>query len=201
MTSSMATGIQVVIDCADPARLAEFWAAALGYTPQPPPSGFGTWPEFLRARGVPESDWNSANAVIDPGQRGPRLFFQRVPEEKTVKNRVHLDLNLGGGPGTALETGSYPCSRPCWLARSSTWTMRLPLHSLDPGRMEALQARPPTHSLQFAAAIGGLGWAAFGLPTGYALAAGIVVHLLGDAMEVDSSTSTRLTGAGERRSG
>jgi membrane-bound metal-dependent hydrolase YbcI (DUF457 family) len=74
-------------------------------------------------------------------------------------------------------------------------------HSLDPGRMEALQARPPTHSLAFAAAIGGLGWAAFGLPTGYALAAGIVVHLLGDAMEVDSSTSTRLTGAGERRSG
>jgi hypothetical protein len=133
MTSSMATGIQVVIDCADPARLAEFWAAALGYTPQPPPSGFGTWPEFLRARGVPESDWNSANAVIDPGQRGPRLFFQRVPEEKTVKNRVHLDLNLGGGPGTALETGSYPCSRPCWLARSSTWTMPLPHIPWIPG--------------------------------------------------------------------
>jgi hypothetical protein len=102
--SSMATGIQVVIDCADPARLAKFWAAALSYTPQQPPSGFGSWPEFLTARGIPESDWNSANAVIDPGQRGPRLFFQRVPEPKIVKNRIHLDLNVGGGPGTALET-------------------------------------------------------------------------------------------------
>jgi hypothetical protein len=91
----MATGIQVVIDCADPARLAAFWAAALGYTPQPPPAGFASWQEFLEARGVPESEWNSANAVVDPDQRGPRIFFQRVPEPKTVKNRVHLDLHVG----------------------------------------------------------------------------------------------------------
>jgi membrane-bound metal-dependent hydrolase YbcI (DUF457 family) len=56
-------------------------------------------------------------------------------------------------------------------------------HSLDPARMEALQARPPTHSLAFAAAIAGLGWVVFGLPTGYALAAGIVIHLLADAVE------------------
>jgi hypothetical protein len=100
----MATGIQVVIDCADPARLAAFWAAALGYTPQPPPAGFASWQEFLEARGVPESERNSANAVVDPDQRGPRIFFQRVPEPKTVKNRVHLDLNVGGGPATPLET-------------------------------------------------------------------------------------------------
>jgi hypothetical protein len=99
----MATSIQVVIDCADPARLAEFWAAALGYTGQEPPAGFATWQEFLSARGVPESEWNSANAVVDPDKRGPRLFFQRVPEPKTVKNRLHLDLNVGGGPDTDLE--------------------------------------------------------------------------------------------------
>ena len=98
----MATGIQVVIDCADPARLAEFWAAALGYTVQEPPAGFSSWPEFLAARGVPESEWNSANAVVDPAQRGPRIFFQRVPEPKTVKNRVHMDLNVGGGVATPL---------------------------------------------------------------------------------------------------
>ena len=99
----MAIGVQVVIDCADPARLAEFWAAALGYRLQEPPAGFASWPDFLTARGVPESEWNSANAVVDPEQRGPRLFFQRVPEPKTVKNRVHLDLNVGGGPETPLE--------------------------------------------------------------------------------------------------
>jgi Glyoxalase-like domain len=99
----MATGVQVVIDCADPARLAEFWAAALGYTRQAPPPGFASWQDFLKAQGVPESEWNAANAVVDPDQRGPRLFFQRVPEPKTVKNRVHLDLNVGGGRNAPLE--------------------------------------------------------------------------------------------------
>jgi hypothetical protein len=99
----MATGIQVVVDCADPARLAEFWAAALVYKLQDPPPGFATWQAFLEANGVPESEWNSANAVVDPDQRGPRVFFQRVPEPKTVKNRLHLDLNVGGGVGTPLE--------------------------------------------------------------------------------------------------
>jgi hypothetical protein len=100
----VATGIQVVIDCADPARLADFWAAALGYTLQDPPPGFATWPEFLAAEGVPESEWNSASAVVDPDGSGPRIFFQRVPEAKTGKNRVHMDLNVSGGRGVALET-------------------------------------------------------------------------------------------------
>jgi hypothetical protein len=100
----MATSVQVVIDCADPAQLARFWAAALGYVEQEPPSGFATWQDFLKAQGVPESQWNAANAVVDPDQRGPRIFFQRVPEPKTVKNRLHLDLNVGGGRAAPLET-------------------------------------------------------------------------------------------------
>jgi len=36
--------------------------------------------------------------VVDPDGRGPRIYLQRVPEAKTVKNRVHLDLNISGGP-------------------------------------------------------------------------------------------------------
>ena len=99
----MATGIQVVIDCADPARLSAFWADALHYKVQDPPEGHATWEEFLAAQGVPESEWNSASAVVDPAGAGPRVYFQRVPEEKVVKNRVHLDLNVGGGHATALE--------------------------------------------------------------------------------------------------
>jgi hypothetical protein len=94
--NTMATPIQVVIDCADPRRLARFWATALGYVMQDPPAGFDSWEEFLTAQGVPESEWNSKNAVVDPEGRGPRLFFQRVPEPKTVKNRLHLDVNVGG---------------------------------------------------------------------------------------------------------
>jgi hypothetical protein len=99
----MATGVQVVIDCADPAQLAEFWAAALGYKLQDPPPGFASWQAFLEAHNVPESEWNSASAVVDPEGKGPRFYFQRVPEPKTVKNRTHVDLNVGGGLSTALE--------------------------------------------------------------------------------------------------
>ena len=99
----MATGIQVVIDCADPDRLARFWADALHYRVQDPPEGFATWPDFLRAQGIPESEWNGASAVVDPDGKGPRVYFQRVPEAKVVKNRVHLDLNVGGGHDAGLE--------------------------------------------------------------------------------------------------
>ena len=92
----MATGVQIVFDCTDPDRLATFWAAALRYNKQDPPPGFASWPDFLKAQGIPESEWTSASAVVDPDGIGPRIFFQRVPEGKVVKNRVHLDLNVGG---------------------------------------------------------------------------------------------------------
>ena len=99
----MATSIQVTFDCADPDRLATFWAAALGYKKQDPPPGYATWPEFLATQGVPEDQWNAASAVVDPDGVGPRLFFQRVPEPKSAKNRVHLDVNAGGGHDAPSE--------------------------------------------------------------------------------------------------
>ncbi|HKA69046.1 MAG TPA: VOC family protein [Actinomycetes bacterium] len=100
----MATGVQVVIDCADPAKLAPFWADALGYVVQPPPPGFGSWPDWLRAQSVPEERWNDASAIVDPDRAGPRIFLQRVPEPKSVKNRVHLDLNVTAGvPGAEAD--------------------------------------------------------------------------------------------------
>jgi hypothetical protein len=99
----MAAPIQVVFDCADPNRLATFWASALGYILQPPPPGHSSWEEFLRARGVPEGEWNARSAVVDPDGSGPRLFFQRVPEPKTAKNRLHVDINAGGGWDTPTE--------------------------------------------------------------------------------------------------
>jgi hypothetical protein len=99
----MAYGVQVVMDCADPARLAEFWAQVLGYKLQDPPEGFASWPDFLTSLGVPEDQWNSASAVVDPEGKGPRIYFQQVPEPKVVKNRVHLDVNVGGGHTVSLE--------------------------------------------------------------------------------------------------
>jgi hypothetical protein len=80
--------VQVTFDCAEPAALATFWAAVLGY---PPPDVEGTH-EVLRALGQPEDDLGNWYRIEDPAGRGPRLAFQRVPEGKVVKNRVHLDV-------------------------------------------------------------------------------------------------------------
>jgi len=93
----MARTVQVAIDGADPAALSRFWAEALGYVLQPPPEGHDSWESWLSAMGVPESQWNSASAVIDPDGAGPRVYFQRVPEEKATKNRLHLDIRVRGG--------------------------------------------------------------------------------------------------------
>jgi hypothetical protein len=99
----MATGIQVVIDCADPARQARFWAEALHYEIPAPPSDFASWDDWARAQGIPEERWNDASAVEDPEGKRPRVFLQRVPEGKVAKNRMHLDLNVGGGHQVPLE--------------------------------------------------------------------------------------------------
>ena len=80
----------IVFDAAHPASLARFWAAALdGYAVAPYDDA-----ELarLRANGIddPEDD---PSVLVEPALPGaPRLFFTRVPEPRTVKNRVHLDL-------------------------------------------------------------------------------------------------------------
>jgi len=93
----MATSIQVVFDCADPDRQARFWAEALHYVLQPPPTGFDSWDAWADSMGVPSEQRNDFSAALDPDGTGPRLFFQRVPEGKVAKNRVHLDINASGG--------------------------------------------------------------------------------------------------------
>ena len=93
----MTTGFQVTFDAADPSSLATFWASALGYVEQPPPDGHDSWESFLASIGVPEDRWDSASAVVDPEGKLPRSYFQRVPEPKIAKNRVHLDVNCGAG--------------------------------------------------------------------------------------------------------
>jgi hypothetical protein len=86
---------QVTFDCADPERVGRFWCEVLGYVVPPPPQGFASWEDFDRT--MPPDRQGSAFACIDPTGVGPRLFFQRVPEGKVVKNRVHLDVRVGTG--------------------------------------------------------------------------------------------------------
>lgn len=88
--------IQVVIDALDPGALAEFWRNALGYAYEPPPPGFSSWEEFGTSIGMPREQFGDQAALIDPSGEGPRIYFQRVSERKSVKNRVHLDVRVAG---------------------------------------------------------------------------------------------------------
>jgi len=97
----MATSVQIVFDCADPGRQAAFWVEALHYELPKPPPPHATWDDWARAEGIPEERWNGA--VEDSAGVGPRLFFQKVPEAKAAKNRVHLDLNVSGGHRVPIE--------------------------------------------------------------------------------------------------
>ncbi|MEV5840586.1 VOC family protein [Streptomyces sp. NPDC051985] len=86
---------QVTFDCAQPERVARFWCEVLGYEPPPPPEGFATWDDFNSSLSPEDRDkWFSCS---DPSGVGPRLYFQRVPEGKVVKNRVHLDVRVATG--------------------------------------------------------------------------------------------------------
>ena len=86
---------QVTFDCAEPERVGRFWCEVLGYVAPPPPEGFATWDEFDRS--LPPDKQGAWFACSDPTGVGPRVFFQRVPEGKVVKNRVHLDVRVGTG--------------------------------------------------------------------------------------------------------
>ncbi|MGX1270531.1 VOC family protein [Streptomyces phaeoluteigriseus] len=86
---------QVTFDCADPERVARFWCEVLGYVVPPPPQGFATWDDYHRS--LPPERRGAWFACSDPSGVGPRLYFQRVPEGRVVKNRVHLDVRVGTG--------------------------------------------------------------------------------------------------------
>jgi len=101
----MPARFQLVIDCADPDRLARFWAAALGYEIAPPPAGFAAWNDFYRELGVPEEDLvDGADRISDPEGHGPSIWFHVVPDAKAVKNRLHFDIHASGDWTLPLET-------------------------------------------------------------------------------------------------
>ena len=100
----MAHSFQVTFDSKDPATHSAFWADALGYEEQPPPPDFASWEDWARAFGIPEDEWGDTAAITDPDGSGPRMLFLRVPEPKTAKNRMHLDINI-------TKRGSSPQER------------------------------------------------------------------------------------------
>jgi catechol 2,3-dioxygenase-like lactoylglutathione lyase family enzyme len=125
--------VQVTFDCADPAALARFWCDVLGYRVQPPPSGFESWDKALDAWGVPPEEHNSRSAALPPeGETGPRIFFQRVPEGKTIKNRVHLDVRAAPGIEGEERMRALDAEATRLVGLGATWVCRV-----DPdGRIE-----------------------------------------------------------------
>lgn len=77
---AMATHWTLGCDAADPQRIAAFWAQALGYVAEP---GY---------------DAPDGASIIDPDGEGPAIGFLRVPEGKTAKNRMHIDIRVAGEP-------------------------------------------------------------------------------------------------------
>jgi hypothetical protein len=101
----MSRRFQVTFDAHDPAGLSRFWREALGYVHPAPPGvtvadgedPLAAWDGFLAGLGVPAERRNERSAIEDPDRDGPRVFFQRVPEGKVAKNRVHLDVRAAPG--------------------------------------------------------------------------------------------------------
>src|SRR5690606_1767040 len=122
--ADMARDIQITFDCADPAALADFWADALGYELQKPPGNFVSWDDALDAMGVPLERRNDASAVVDPDGAGPRLFFQKVPEGKQAKNRVHLDVRAAPGLDGAERMAALEAEAERLVARGATRLQR-----------------------------------------------------------------------------
>lgn len=98
----MAYTFQVAVDSSDPHALADWWAKALHWDVEPSNE------EFIRkmvdAGHAAESDtkthggvlvWRAGQAINNPEGGSPRVLFQLVPEAKTVKNRMHLDVRVG----------------------------------------------------------------------------------------------------------
>lgn len=98
----MATPFQITVDCDDAELMSVFWSKALGYVVEPPPAGYLSWEDFLRANSIPIPPPRSISAIVDPEEVGPRILFLRVPEPKSMKNRVHLDIRAGRREGEKL---------------------------------------------------------------------------------------------------
>ena len=104
----MTLNIQIAVDCRNPHELADWWAETLEWAVEPQDEafirsmiaqGFATEAETKRHHG--KLVWGAGAAIRPPEEleaKPParRILFQTVPEEKTIKNRIHWDVRLAG---------------------------------------------------------------------------------------------------------
>jgi hypothetical protein len=117
--------IGLVFDANDPERLGRFWRNALGYVEVPP---------------ADVAAEEAGYALIDPDGAGPTVYFQPVPEPKAAKNRLHLDLRVGGGANVTLaERAGRMEARAAELVRVGATLLR---RHEDPGDWFIVMADP-----------------------------------------------------------
>ncbi|CAI3802969.1 VOC family protein [Pseudarthrobacter sp. MM222] len=111
----MTLNIQIAVDCRKPHELADWWAETLEWAVEPQDEdfirsmidqGFATEDETSRHNG--KLVWRDGAAIRPPDEldaKSParRILFQTVPEEKTIKNRVHWDVRLAGADKDAVR--------------------------------------------------------------------------------------------------
>jgi hypothetical protein len=129
----MAFKLQVVFDCRDPSSLSKFYAEALHYKLQDPPTGYTSWESWLKAQGIPEDEWNSASAIVDPEGKGPRVYFQQMDTPKLGKNRLHIDINASAGMRIPLDERKVQVNKEVERLVGLGATKH---HELDEGRGE-----------------------------------------------------------------
>jgi hypothetical protein len=93
----MLTPFQITVECADADVMCRFWSTALGYVEEPPPAGYLSWEDFLRANDITMPPQGSIGAIVDPNGVGPRVLFMRMPEQQPIKKCLQLDLRTGRG--------------------------------------------------------------------------------------------------------
>jgi hypothetical protein len=87
----------LTFDAQDPVAQARFWGSALGYEGAPPPQGFSSWDQWFDRFDISAEERNEGANLVDPDGARPGLGFLKVPEGKTAKNRLHLDIDVSGG--------------------------------------------------------------------------------------------------------
>jgi hypothetical protein len=110
----------IVVDCERPSKLAQFWAEVLGYRVRPYDEA-----EIakLKAAGIDDIA-DDPSVAVDAPDGSLNVWFERVPEPKTVKNRVHLDVNLR--PGESVEwlvSRGATVVRPAYTTPDQRWTV------------------------------------------------------------------------------
>ncbi|GAA4585460.1 VOC family protein [Planotetraspora phitsanulokensis] len=122
-----------------------FWAQALDYVPAAPPTGHASWRDYYLSIGVLESELGSGDALdrlVDPSGRGPAIWFQVVPERKSLKNRLHLDLKVGGGRSVPIaERRKRVDAKVAELAAAGAQVVKL-TESAEPEHYSVLMGDP-----------------------------------------------------------